>query len=54
MQRFHRDCHRLIWLILGPLVIAAFIYALTNRPEMPVMDAVPGEGPRSPETQGRN
>ena len=49
MQRYHRRRHRLMWFILGPLVAVAFIYALLNRPEMPVMDVLPGKD--SPSTQ---
>ena len=32
-----------MWLILGPLALAAFLYAILNRPEFPVMDEIPGE-----------
>ena len=31
-----------MWLILGPLVLAAFLYAILNRPDMPIMDGLPG------------
>ena len=31
-----------MWLILLPLALAAFAYALMNRVEIPVMDEVPG------------
>lgn len=44
MQKYHRNRHRLLWLLLGPLAISAFVYAIVNRPEMPVMDKLPGEG----------
>ena len=42
MQRTHRIRHRIMWLVLGPLALAALVYALTHRVEMPVMDEVPG------------
>ena len=42
MQRYHRVRHRILWLILGPLAFGAFLYAIFNRPAMPVMDEVPG------------
>ncbi|MGJ8725608.1 MAG: hypothetical protein ACSHYB_13700 [Roseibacillus sp.] len=41
MQRNLRKQHRLIWLILAPLALAALAYALVNRVEMPVMEEVP-------------
>ena len=41
MQRNLRKQHRLTWLILAPLALAALVYALVNRVEMPVMDEVP-------------
>jgi hypothetical protein len=31
-----------MWLVLAPVVLAAFAYALMNRVEMPVMESVPG------------
>ncbi|NNC88421.1 MAG: hypothetical protein HKN82_08190 [Akkermansiaceae bacterium] len=47
MQRSHRNRHRLMWLLLGPLAVAAFIYALVNRVEMPVMEEVPNQPGRA-------
>lgn len=44
MQRYHRTGHRWLWLVLLPLALAAFAWALSNRVEMPVMDEVPGPG----------
>ena len=44
MQARHRKRHRLMWIVLGPLAVAAFVYALANRVEMPVMQEVPGAG----------
>ena len=37
MQRYHRNRHRLMWLILGPLALLLFAYALLNRPEWPTI-----------------
>ena len=51
MQRYQRNRHRLMWLILGPLALAAVIYAILNRPEIPVMDEVPGTEGGTEETQ---
>ena len=42
MQRYHRHRHRLVWLILAPAALALLILAILNRPEWPVMDALPG------------
>ena len=41
MQRHQRKRHRMIWLVLLPLALAAFAYALLNRVEFPVMKEVP-------------
>ena len=32
MQRPHRNAHRILWLILAPLICATLIYAATHRP----------------------
>lgn len=42
MQRYHRIRHRYMWLILVPLALALFTYALVHRVKFPVMDEVPG------------
>lgn len=52
MQRHQRQRHRMIWLVLGPLALVALIYAILNRPEIPVMEEVPGEQPST--RQGPN
>lgn len=41
MQRSHRNRHRWLWLFLAPLALAALLYAVTHRQEMPVMDELP-------------
>ena len=42
MQQYHRNRHRLIWMILAPLVVVVFILAILNRPDWPQMDSLPG------------
>ncbi len=33
MQRYHRNRHRLIWLVIGPTIVVVFVYALFHRPK---------------------
>ena len=42
MQRYHRNRHRLLWLILAPAALVLLAVAILNRPEWPKMDALPG------------
>lgn len=37
-----------MWLVLLPVALAAFAYALLNRGEMPTMDKVPRAGEEEP------
>ena len=41
MKRAHRSAHRLIWLLLAPVLTAIIIVALQVRPTAPVNDALP-------------
>lgn len=41
MTRGHRTAHRLIWLILAPLIMASLWLAISHRPSEPVSDVVP-------------
>lgn len=41
MQRRHRIRHRLMWVLIAPLAIAALVIAFTQRVEMPVMVELP-------------
>ncbi|MDA0811345.1 MAG: hypothetical protein O3C21_02985 [Verrucomicrobia bacterium] len=41
MQRYHRNRHRLIWLIVAPAALALLAIALLNRPQWPEMDSLP-------------
>ena len=41
MKRTHRSAHRLIWLLLAPILAAIVIIALQVRPAAPVNDALP-------------
>ncbi|MDA7666684.1 hypothetical protein N9039_01985 [Verrucomicrobiales bacterium] len=42
MQRSHRIRHRLIWLILAPLLVMLLAVAILSRPKLPMMEALPG------------
>ncbi len=41
MQRYQRQRHRFMWLILTPILIAAIYLAVTSRPEPAVNSALP-------------
>jgi hypothetical protein len=41
MKRAHRRTHLLIWLILGPAMIAALLLAVRYRPDAPVNNTLP-------------
>lgn len=41
MKRAHRKIHFLLWLILGPVIIATLLLAVLYRPAAPVNDALP-------------
>lgn len=41
MKRAHRRSHLLIWLILGPVILALLALAVMVRPDAPVNDALP-------------
>lgn len=41
MKRAHRSAHRLLWLLLAPVIAAILIIAIQVRPAEPVNDAVP-------------
>lgn len=41
MKRAHRSAHRLIWLVLAPLLAVILWLAVTERPAEPVNDALP-------------
>ena len=41
MKRAHRSAHRLIWLLLAPVLAAIIVIALEVRPDAPVNDALP-------------
>ncbi|MGK0186657.1 MAG: hypothetical protein ACI9R3_002440 [Verrucomicrobiales bacterium] len=42
MQKYHRNRHRLIWLIVAPAALILFIFAITHRPQWPEMESLPG------------
>ena len=42
MQHYHRNRHRMFWLVLGPLALLLLAAALISRPKWPTMDALPG------------
>lgn len=48
MKRTHRPAHKLIWLILAPVLAAIILIALNVRPDAPVNDTLPA--PLSEET----
>ena len=35
MQRYHRNRHRLMWLLLAPLALLLLALAVLNRPKWP-------------------
>lgn len=41
MKRKHRNAHFLLWLILGPVIAAILLLAVTERPASPVNDNLP-------------
>jgi hypothetical protein len=51
MQQYHRNRHRLTWLILGPIALILLILAIANRPQWPKMDSLPGNS--TVESQGK-
>lgn len=42
MKRAHGRNHVIIWLVLGPLMIALLALSVMVRPEAPVNEALPG------------
>ena len=42
MQRTHRIRHRLIWLVLAPLLVMLVAVAILGRPKWPVVETLPG------------
>ena len=45
MQHYHRNRHRLIWLILAPVILGLLVFAVLNRPDWPEMESLPGSAP---------
>ncbi|MEM7767202.1 MAG: hypothetical protein AAF253_06900 [Pseudomonadota bacterium] len=41
MKRAHRSAHRLIWLLLTPVIAASLWLAITHRPAPPVTTDLP-------------
>lgn len=41
MKRAHRSAHRLLWLVLAPVLAAVLVAAVMLRPPEPVNDALP-------------
>ncbi len=41
MKRAQKRTHLLIWLILGPAIIAVLILAIQHRPDTPINDTLP-------------
>lgn len=41
MQRYHRIRHRVLWLLLAPLLVAILLYGIWSRPQWPMMDELP-------------
>ena len=41
MKRGHRSAHRLIWLVLAPILAATIWLAVTQRPAEPINDTLP-------------
>lgn len=41
MKRSHRKTHLILWLILGPVMIATLMLAVMHRPAEPVNDTLP-------------
>ncbi|GAB5558462.1 MAG: hypothetical protein SynsKO_01090 [Synoicihabitans sp.] len=46
MQRSHRQRHRRLWMVLGPLIILAILLSYTTRPYWPVNE------PQTHQTKG--
>lgn len=44
MQRFQRQRHRFIWIVIGLLTIIIFLYGILNRPEWPIDGRIPEAG----------
>lgn len=42
MKRPHRKVHLAAWIVLAPLLIAALVWAVGERPQPAVSDALPG------------
>lgn len=42
MQRYQRSRHRMLWVLILPLAIILIAVAVTNRPQWPRMEALPG------------
>lgn len=41
MKRAHRRTHLLLWLVLGPFMIAILYLSVQNRPNPPINDTLP-------------
>lgn len=41
MKRAHRKIHLILWIILGPVMIATLLLAVLHRPSDPVNDRLP-------------
>ncbi|MDJ0922469.1 MAG: hypothetical protein QNI84_15180 [Henriciella sp.] len=41
MKRAHRKTHLVMWLVLGPVMIATLLIAVMYRPAEPVNDELP-------------
>jgi hypothetical protein len=52
MIRGLRRRHRLIWVVLFPVVALILAVALLSRPEPPLMDEIPAARPVAAETVG--
>lgn len=48
MQRYHRQRHRLVWMLFLPLAILILIIAVMNRPQWTKMEVLPGTVGRTP------
>ena len=42
MKRPHRKAHLVAWLVLAPLLLAALVWAVEQRPAPAVSDDLPG------------
>ena len=42
MKRPHRKAHLVAWLVLAPLLVAALVWAVGERPQPTVSETLPG------------